>query len=521
MTAQQLKNSILQMAVQGKLVPQDPSDEPASVLLERIRAEKEALIKAGKIKREKNPSVIFRGADNLPYEKCGGEVRCIADEVPFDIPDTWEWVRLGEIITLTSGQDLTPDKYNASGKGIPYITGASNIDEGAVLINRWTEYARAIAYRGNLLLTCKGTVGTMAFLQEDAVHIARQIMAIASSFDVNLKYLNLFMESFVAVLKASAKSMIPGIARDDVLGIYFPLPPVNEQQRIVDKFDALVPALSEYDSKEQVLFALNDAFPEKLKKSILQIAVQGKLVPQDPADEPASVLLERIREEKARLAKEGKIKRDKHESVIFRRDNSHYEKRGSVEVCIDEEIPFEIPSEWSWCRLFSLGVFSSGKTPSMSNPAFWNGGIPWISSKDMKVQTIMDSEMHISQLAADTMQIYPVGTLLLVARSGILRRMLPLCILGINSTINQDIKAFTLYESAVSSWIFYALKAFEPYILKELVKSVTTVESLKFDEFMSLLIPIPPLREQGMIISEIEKAFHLLAPLNNDRLFPL
>lgn len=201
--------------------------------------------------------------------------------------------------------------------------------------------------------------------------------------------------------------------------------------------------------------------------------------------------------------------------------DSHYEKRGSVEVCIDEEIPFEIPSEWSWCRLFSLGVFSSGKTPLMSNPAFWNGGIPWISSKDMKVQTIMDSEMHISQLAADTMQIYPVGTLLLVARSGILRRMLPLCILGINSTINQDIKAFTLYESAVSSWIFYALKAFEPYILKELVKSVTTVESLKFDEFMSLLIPIPPLREQGMIISEIEKAFHLLAPLNNDRLFPL
>ena len=130
MTAQQLKNSILQMAVQGKLVPQDPNDEPASVLLERIRAEKERLIKEKKIKREKNPSVIFKGADNTPYEKIGDEVRLLADEVPFDIPDSWEWVRLGTVIELQSGQDMTPDKYNDCGKGIPYITGASNIENG-------------------------------------------------------------------------------------------------------------------------------------------------------------------------------------------------------------------------------------------------------------------------------------------------------------------------------------------------------------------------------------------------------
>ena len=140
MTAQQLKNSILQMAVQGKLVPQDPNDEPASVLLERIRAEKERLIKEKKIKREKNPSVIFKGADNTPYEKIGDEVRSLADEVPFDIPDSWEWVRLGTVIELQSGQDMTPDKYNDCGKGIPYITGASNIENGILLINRWTEY---------------------------------------------------------------------------------------------------------------------------------------------------------------------------------------------------------------------------------------------------------------------------------------------------------------------------------------------------------------------------------------------
>lgn len=187
MTAQQLKNSILQMAVQGKLVQQDPSDEPASVLLERIRKEKEKLIKEGKIKREKNPSVIFRGADNTPYEKVGNsEPVSIADEVPFDIPDSWEWVRFSSVIELQSGQDMTPDKYNSDEKGIPYITGASNIDNGKVIINRWTENPRAFAYKGDLLLTCKGTVGTMAILEEPEVHIARQIMAIRSSSMINI-----------------------------------------------------------------------------------------------------------------------------------------------------------------------------------------------------------------------------------------------------------------------------------------------------------------------------------------------
>ena len=213
MTAQQLKNSILQMAVQGKLVPQDPNDEPASVLLERIRAEKERLIKEKKIKREKNPSVIFKGADNTPYEKIGDEVRSLADEVPFDIPDSWEWVRLGTVIELQSGQDMTPDKYNDCGKGIPYITGASNIENGNVLINRWTEYGRAFAYCGDILLTCKGTVGTMAVLQEPQVHIARQIMAIRPISELYVPYIQLVLDTLVENLKAAAKSMIPGIAR--------------------------------------------------------------------------------------------------------------------------------------------------------------------------------------------------------------------------------------------------------------------------------------------------------------------
>ena len=238
-----LKKSILQEAVQGKLVPQDPTEEPASVLMEQIRKEKEQLIKDKKIKKDKNESYIFR-RDNSHYEKIGTEERCIDDEIPFDIPDSWEWTRLGNVINLTSGQDLTPDMYNVKQKGIPYITGASNIEDGKIIINRWTDKGRAFAYRGDLLLTCKGTVGTMAFLTEEKAHIARQIMGISTYKQINIDYVKIFLESYINILKAKAKSMIPGISRDDVLNILFPSPPLSEQQRIVDKVNQLIPQIS-------------------------------------------------------------------------------------------------------------------------------------------------------------------------------------------------------------------------------------------------------------------------------------
>ena len=238
-----LKKSILQEAVQGKLVPQDPNDEPASVLVEQIRQEKEQLIKDKKIKKDKNESYIFR-RDNSHYEKIGTEERCIDDEIPFDIPDSWEWTRLGNVINLTSGQDLTPDMYNVKQKGIPYITGASNIEDGKIIINRWTDKGRAFAYRGDLLLTCKGTVGTMAFLTEEKAHIGRQIMGISTYKQINIDYVKIFLESYINILKAKAKSMIPGISRDDVLNILFPSPPLSEQQRIVDKVNQLIPQIS-------------------------------------------------------------------------------------------------------------------------------------------------------------------------------------------------------------------------------------------------------------------------------------
>ena len=385
--------------------------------------------------------------------------------------------------------------------------------------------ASKISHKGDILLARYGaSLGKVFWAEDGAYNVAMaRVIPLYETELISKEFLFLFYQSslYQSVIHANSRSAQAGFNKEDLSSLLFPLPPRSEQERIVCAYEKLQPFLNAYDDAAHSLATMNKDFPEALKKSILQEAVQGKLVPQDPSDEPAAVLLERIRAEKQRLIKEGKIKKDKHESVIFRRDNSHYEKRGSEEVCIDEEIPFEIPENWAWARLSSFGVFSSGKTPSMSNPQFWNGNIPWVTSKDMKRPVITDSEMHISELAASSMQLYPAGTLLLVARSGILKRLLPLCKLGIDSTINQDIKAFSLYDIELSEWLFYGIKAFEPYILKELVKSVTTVESLKFDEFSAMLIPVPPLSEQRRIIAAIKTAMNLLTPLSSNPLFSL
>ena len=223
----QMKKSILQSAVQGKLVPQDENDEPASVLLEHIRAEKEQLIKDGKLKKEKPLPPIAE------------------DEIPFDVPNGWEWVRLGSIIQLISGQDMTPNKYNADNRGIPYLTGASNIDNEAIIINRWTLEPKSIAVQGDLLITSKGTVGAMVIMDCEKAHIARQIMAVRMGDFSCHKFIKIFLETYVATLKAVAKSMIPGISRDDMLNALMPLPPLAEQHRIVAKCEKLMAMVEE------------------------------------------------------------------------------------------------------------------------------------------------------------------------------------------------------------------------------------------------------------------------------------
>ena len=232
---EQLKKSILQEVVQGKLVPQDPHDEPASILLERIRAEKKKLIDEGKIKKDKHESVIFR-RDNSHYEKLDGIERCIDDEMPFEIPNSWVWTRFGQVISLLSGTDFKPEEYNDQQQGTPYITGASSLSEDGVLLNRWTETPRNIATKGDVLLVCKGSgYGKTVICDIEEAHIARQIMAIKKLEALNMQYVRLFLQANFDHIKSKGQGVIPGIDRNSVMELLFPIPPLSEQYRIVEK----------------------------------------------------------------------------------------------------------------------------------------------------------------------------------------------------------------------------------------------------------------------------------------------
>ena len=413
MTAQQLKNSILQMAVQGKLVPQDPNDEPASVLLERIRAEKERLIKEKKIKREKNPSVIFKGADNTPYEKIGDEVRSLADEVPFDIPDSWEWVRLIDVceyIQRGKSPKYSPiKKYPVVAQKCNQWSGFSIEKAQFIEPDSLASYGPERLLQDNDLMwnsTGLGTLGRMAIYKTAAnpyelavadshVTVIRPLKQFVLPEYLYYYFANPTVQSVIED-EADGTTKQKELATATIKAYLTPIPPLNEQRRILAKLSEVLPVVKSYGTVYDETAAMQEAFPEALKKSILQEAVQGKLVPQDPSDEPAEALLERIRAEKQRLIKEGKIKKDKHESVIFRRDNSHYEKRGSEEVCIDEEIPFEIPDGWAWCRLGSiLEKLTDG---THSTPKYTDCGVPFISVKDVSSGVLsFDSAKHISE----------------------------------------------------------------------------------------------------------------------------
>ena len=532
MTAQQLKNSILQMAVQGKLVPQDPNDEPASVLLERIRAEKERLIKEKKIKREKNPSVIFKGADNTPYEKIGDEVRSLADEVPFDIPDSWEWVRISSIAALVT-KGTTPRGGNVaySDNGIGFlraenVAGLDRLDLSKLNhIDEATHTGflkRSILAADDVLITIAGTLGRTAIVKEENLPLnANQAVAIirlVDSHSVDLRYLVYALNAPAIQDKLTAQkkiTAIPNLTLEIISDCLVPIPPLNEQRRIVKHFALFVPQIAEYEGKQTELNALNTGFPEALKKSILQEAVQGKLVPQDPSDEPAEALLERIRAEKQRLIKEGKIKKDKHESVIFRRDNSHYEKLDGVEHCIDDELPFEIPDNWRWCRLGTIAAVLGGKRiPAGRKLTECNTGHVYIRVSDMT-----DGSVSTERLLYVPEDIYPSISRYIINKddvfitvAGTIGRVgkIPDELDGANLTENAD----RLVLAGVNQdWL---IKVLQSGMIQEQIAEATTQvgqPKLAIARIERFLIPLPPLAEQHRTVQQIEELLPLVKGL--------
>ena len=411
MTAQQLKNSILQMAVQGKLVPQDPNDEPASVLLERIKAEKEALIKSGKIKKSKKSSEIFRGASRtLPYAFCeqiGKEIRDISDEIPFEIPDSWEWCRIDTIFQHNTGKALNSSK--SQGIKMQYIT-ISNLYWNKFKLDKLKEMSfteneveKYTVTKGDLLVCEGGDIGRSAIWNYDyPMRIQNHIHRIRPYLQINIYFFYYIFYFYKNAGLIGGKGIgIQGLSTNALGSLFIPLPPLAEQKRIVAKIEELLPFIEKYEQAETKLTALNKSFPEMLRKSILQEAVQGKLVPQNPDDEPASVLLEHIRSEKQELIKQGKIKKSKHESIIVTRDKIPYEIINGKERCIADEVPFEIPESWEWCRLTELSsVITKGSSPKWQGITYVDekNGILFITSENIgKEKLLMNKAKYVEK----------------------------------------------------------------------------------------------------------------------------
>ncbi|WP_417716787.1 restriction endonuclease subunit S [Ruminococcus sp.] len=520
MTAQQLKNSILQMAVQGKLVPQDPSDEPASVLLERIKAEKQELIKAGKIKKDKKSSEIFRGAaHNLPYAYCeqiGKEIRDISDEIPFEIPESWEWTSIGNIafVTKLAGFEYTKNiAPNLQSSGVPLFKG-KNVQNGNLIYNfenyisesLSNELIRSQINKKCLLTPYVGTIGNIAIFPGDfKAHLGSNVGKIEIIKSLVLEeYVMYFFRSdagYKELTKYKKATAQESISIEAIRNAFIPIPPLAEQHRIVAKIEQLIPYIEKYEKAETQLTALNKSFPDMLKKSILQEAVQGKLVPQNPDDEPASVLLERIRAEKQVLIKAGKIRKDKHESAIITRDKIPYEIIDGKERCIADEVPFELPESWCWCRLGTIFQHNTGKALNSSNHQgtmmqyITTSNLYWdrFELDKLKEMLFTDSEVEKCTVTKGDLLVCEGGD---IGRAAIWNYDYPM---RIQNHIHR-LRSYAPVEVYFFYYVFYLYKRAGLIGGKGI-----GIQGLSSNAIDKLLIPLPPLAEQKKIVAKIEE----------------
>ena len=519
MTADQLRKSILQQAIQGKLVPQDPNDEPASVLLERIREEKARLVKEKKIKKEKSPSIIFRGEDNSHYEKftLTGEVKCIDNEIPFDLPKGWEWCRFGDVGDWGAG--ATPLRSNPEffGGRIPWLkTGELNYDvifetEEYITEKALQECSLRLCSQGDILIAMYGaTIGKLGIAGIELT-TNQACCACTPILFYNMFLFYYLMASKQVFIEQGEGGAQPNISRIKLVSHLFPMPPLAEQQRIVAKIEELMPLVEQYGKTQSELEALNSNIREQLKKSVLQYAIEGKLVPQCEEDGTAEDLLREIQAEKQRLYAEGKLKKkDLAHSTIFRgEDNKYYEQIGSEIMGVSDEIPFVLPCSWQWVRFGQIVRMSIGKTPARGDVRYWsNVTRPWVSISDMvNYGHINNTKEKISNAASSLMgSISPVGSLLMTFKLTVGRTS----ILNIDAYHNEAI--ITIYpfiddEFALRDYLFYTLP-----ILSNMGDSKDAIKgkTLNSKSLNSLLIPLPPLKEQRHIIKRLEELYAYL-----------
>ena len=476
MNAQQLKNAILQEAIEGRLVPQDPNDEPASVLLARIRQEKEQLVKAGKLKKK---DLVVN-----PISE---------DEIPFEIPESWEWVRFFSVYNLETNlvppqqylsyNHVAPDNIE---KGTGRLLHCNTVKEDKVKSNNHLFYEGQIVYSKIRPLLRKAIIAPFDGL------CSADMYPLSTEMYSKYALLYLLSDTFNKQVSAicSSRVKMPKINQNELSTILVPLPPLAEQQRIVAKIEELLPKVEEYGKAQDALNKLNEELPERLKKSILQEAIEGRLVPQDPNDEPASVLLDKIRKEKAKLVKEGKLKKKYLEEIPISED----------------EKPFDIPESWEWCRISTAGDVITGGTPSKTESKYYGNDYPFYKPADLEqgINTInsvdslsVEGYNHSRKLPKDSILVTCIGS---IGKTGLIRKE-GAC----NQQINAIIPNKRLFEP---EYLYYYILSttFQEAMLDK--SSSTTLSILNKNKFSQLLLALPPLAEQKRIVEKLEQLLH-------------
>ena len=456
MTAQDLKNSILQLAVQGKLVPQDPNDEPASELLKRIDTEKNVALKAGIIKKDKKIPLLT------------------GEDIPYDVPNTWCWMRLGELCQLLDGEKCSGVKY-------PYLE--AKYLRGKIAAT-FLDSGKFVKEGTRLILVDGENSGEVFFATEDG-YMGSTFKVLYMPNSVYEPYiLNFLLLKKQLFRNSKTGAAIPHLNKELFFTLPVPIPPYAEQERIVAKIEELLPLVDDYGEAEECLKVLNAEFPDKLRKSILQQAVQGNLTERDPADEPASELLKRIRAEKAKLIAEGKIKKEKPLSPIT-----------------DEEKPFDIPDTWEWVRLGELGETQTGTTPSTKNPAFFGNDIPFIKPADIYADHINYENEGLSFAGSEQGRIISKNSIMMVCIGGSIGKTYyndrSVC-------CNQQINTITpIFCSVKYVWLAMSSNYFRCELQKEATGTATPIINKSL--WSNIVIPLPPLAEQERIVARGEE----------------
>ena len=539
MNGKQLKNSILQWAIQGKLVPQDPNDEPASVLLDKIRQEKERLIKEKKIKRDKNASIIYRGEDNSYYEKilATGEVKCIDEEVPFEIPQGWEWCRMGELISYQNGYAYTSSELNKEGKGLPVIKSGNLMTYEVVLKpnndyveNPSTKMLASAIKKGDLLMCLSSQSDNPEPLGKTAIYKAnntallnQRVLKMRPWLEDMLEYMYYAINSeyfHYTVSHQGGGSAQANLKLGHVLSMLIPLAPLKEEIRIVDIINTIMPLVHQYETTFLKQKKLNSELNERLKSAILQEAIQGKLVPQINEEGTAQELIEQIKAEKEKLVKEGKLKKSAlNDTVIFRGDdNKYWEKSEDGAVCIDEKIPFEIPSNWAWVRLDDICSFiHRGKSPQYSPikkyPVVAQKCNQWVGfsiekAKFIEPQSITSYNSEYFLQDRDLMwNSTGLGTLGRMAIYYTLLNPYELAVADSHVTVIRPYKTHIVSEYL---YCYFASNTVQS-VIEDKSDGSTKQKELATKTVKSYLVPLPPFAEQLRIVQKIKSVTSIMS----------